>query len=916
MKPKLSALKVTLEKRGIGVIELVIGLPLIIILILASLDIARLSAIRSSIRYGLVTAAKEAQGDSALQYNVWNEDSGSGGYAGFSASRGRVASTALSSGQRFFTAGVRMQPITIYDRFSDDSEQVARAPVGYLPPGYSARVEGWSLELHNTHKCSRLHSGEVVGQRQSTQQISGGGSNTSATERCDGGRAIDKERDTLVALSQTYPTELVAAYEVKTILFGTKKELVTTGFYPQPSVEFAANPTVTPTAGPTINVVPTAVPTNTPVPTATLVPTSIPTSTPTATRTPTATATRTPTATPTRTPTATATRTPTPRPCSFNGALIPHGGGVTAYAASTVACGGQCASQWRSCNNGVLSGSYGASSCAPPAMNQYGRCCYGAADYGCGCGQPAPTNCGTCNQSYVNLGCGCGQGPVNAYGCCYGQINYGCGCGQAGPNQYGRCCYGARDEGCGCGVSCPKPCLYYMESKQVSGSGQKVLNGTYPACVLAKASRCGVSTSTTTNGGNNDDCLASSIMLGANFTGDPMNPNNRYYGGWGFLDENCNRYMFEVTTPGTMNVDPNRYRLCGNVTVLYKLSPISLLWTVDAKIEDSYTSVKFPLNPKVMDKVYEWRASETTPLLVHDPEGKGEITSGKQLFGTATFGKEWRHGYEPLATLDRDGDKKLTGDELKGLGLWFDKNRDGISQKGEVQSLAKVKVTALYVTPDEEDWKGGYIRAAKGFDRVREDGTTETLGSVDWFGTEYQNSSDALHSVGRTVPTEATSEKISAAALMSLPTDDKPLSLPQPERAQPVVGKNISGIWLWSMDENGAPELNKQADGVLSIVDENDRIKGRSYIEFGVQENKDGVRKAVRGLVFHGVKKLTEEKKLIVTFSFPASDGAQTESEATLSEDGRTLKGKSRVSHSDEPEKGSYEYHWTAVRHS
>lgn len=456
-----------------------------------------------------------------------------------------------------------------------------------------------------------------------------------------------------------------------------------------------------------------------------------------------------------------------------------------------------------------------------------------------------------------------------------------------------------------------------MESRQISSSGQQVLSGTYPHCVLAKAAACGVGVGSTTNGGDNDDCLASSVMLGANFTGNPLNYANRYYGGWGYLDDQCNRFGFEVTQTGTMNVDPNRFRLCGSVTVVYKLSPISLIWTDDAKIEDSYTSVRFPLNPNAKDskdKVYEWRASEKAPLLVYDPEGTGEITSGKQLFGSATFGKEWKHGYEPLATLDRDGDKKLSGDELKDLSLWFDKDRDGVSQKGEVKRLSEVKVVALYVTPDQEDWKGGYIRASRGFDRIREDGKTETRSSVDWFGTEFRSPTEVMQSASGMVPAEGAVQSVPPVEAPA-PEMQKQLASAHPEKEQPVVGPNISGMWLWSMKENGAPVLGKQADGVLSIVDENERIKGRSFIEFGVQKNKDNVAKAVRGLVFHGVKKMKGEK-LVVTFSFPESDGSATDSEATLSADGKTLTGKSRVSRTDDPKKGAYEYEWIAVRHS
>ena len=46
------------------------------------------------------------------------------------------------------------------------------------------------------------------------------------------------------------------------------------------------------------------------------------------------------------------------------GGSIAHNGSVTAYASSTVPCGSSCSSQTRSCNDGTLSGSYGAQSCS------------------------------------------------------------------------------------------------------------------------------------------------------------------------------------------------------------------------------------------------------------------------------------------------------------------------------------------------------------------------------------------------------------------------------------------------------------------------------------------------------------------------------------------------------------------------
>jgi hypothetical protein len=50
--------------------------------------------------------------------------------------------------------------------------------------------------------------------------------------------------------------------------------------------------------------------------------------------------------------------------CNFNGLTVLHLGNVTAYQASTVPFGQTCISQSRTCNNGILSGSYINSSCS------------------------------------------------------------------------------------------------------------------------------------------------------------------------------------------------------------------------------------------------------------------------------------------------------------------------------------------------------------------------------------------------------------------------------------------------------------------------------------------------------------------------------------------------------------------------
>lgn len=58
---------------------------------------------------------------------------------------------------------------------------------------------------------------------------------------------------------------------------------------------------------------------------------------------------------------------------------------------------------------------------------------------------------------------------------------------------------------------------------------------------------------------------------------------------------------------------------------------------------------------------------------------------------------------KPLAgqCVNRDG--KLAGAELKGLSLWFDRNQNGVSDRGEVVPIEQASVASLKVTPNTED---------------------------------------------------------------------------------------------------------------------------------------------------------------------------------------------------------------------
>jgi tetratricopeptide (TPR) repeat protein len=122
---------------------------------------------------------------------------------------------------------------------------------------------------------------------------------------------------------------------------------------------------------------------------------------------------------------------------------------------------------------------------------------------------------------------------------------------------------------------------------------------------------------------------------------------------------------------------------------------IPLVGNIDlADIIDGAPAVAFDLDGSGRDQTWEW-INPNAGWLVHDFQGTGRVRSGRDLFGSVTFWIFWRHGYEALSALDDDGDRYLRGSELDGLAIWHDTNSNGVSEPGEVRSLASWGVTAL-----------------------------------------------------------------------------------------------------------------------------------------------------------------------------------------------------------------------------
>jgi len=115
-----------------------------------------------------------------------------------------------------------------------------------------------------------------------------------------------------------------------------------------------------------------------------------------------------------------------------------------------------------------------------------------------------------------------------------------------------------------------------------------------------------------------------------------------------------------------------------------------------AMLLDAGRTVRFDLDGDGVAERRPWVQPDTA-ILCWDPAGTGKITSGKQLFGSVTFHLYPGDGYTAMNLLDDDRDGKLSGAELPGLAVWFDRNGDGVSDAGEVVPIERTPIESLSV---------------------------------------------------------------------------------------------------------------------------------------------------------------------------------------------------------------------------
>lgn len=115
-----------------------------------------------------------------------------------------------------------------------------------------------------------------------------------------------------------------------------------------------------------------------------------------------------------------------------------------------------------------------------------------------------------------------------------------------------------------------------------------------------------------------------------------------------------------------------------------------------AELLSPFRVTRFNLDGRGRNVEWPWVRPETA-FLVWDPSGMGDIRSGRQLFGSATWWMFFRDGYHVMYALDDDRNGWLEGRELLGISAWLDRNSNGISDPGEVHTVSSLGIVGLDV---------------------------------------------------------------------------------------------------------------------------------------------------------------------------------------------------------------------------
>jgi len=185
------------------------------------------------------------------------------------------------------------------------------------------------------------------------------------------------------------------------------------------------------------------------------------------------------------------------------------------------------------------------------------------------------------------------------------------------------------------------------------------------------------------------------------------------------------------------------------------------------------SGVQFDINATGQKISTGWVAP-TDGLLALDRNHNGTIDDGSELFGSATIlpdGSKAANGYAALAALDTNHDGVIDSRDsaYADLVVWVDSNSDGISESGELHSLASLNIASISVNDQAASsvQNGNIVGLTSTYTST--DGSTHAAADV-WFatGAAAQSATPAVAPVALSSSVSSLSQAIGAYSASGL----------------------------------------------------------------------------------------------------------------------------------------------------
>jgi hypothetical protein len=166
--------------------------------------------------------------------------------------------------------------------------------------------------------------------------------------------------------------------------------------------------------------------------------------------------------------------------------------------------------------------------------------------------------------------------------------------------------------------------------------------------------------------------------------------------------------------------------------------------------------------------------SKQDGLLAMDLDGDGQINNGTELFGDHTVladGSYAQDGWAALAAQDSNTDGVIDAKDANfdKLRVWVDADTDGVTDDGELRTLAEAKVQSIHLNHDANSVQqnGNVVQAFSSYTRT--DGSTQSIADVG-FQVRYPGQAEASSDgfVGENKPYELSAEEMAQLGLPEL----------------------------------------------------------------------------------------------------------------------------------------------------